>query len=107
MSSHATGNSERNGDFRHDDFVIVRAVFLADAVHFGFKGNQHVANLALDETGGRPPPAGIEDGDVREEVFEESVLFGFGFEGVLRVAECAKVGVAPVARWFSGWGRRC
>ena len=89
-----------DGGFRHDDFVVCRAVFLADAVHFGFEGNQHVADFALDEAGGRAASAGIEDGDVREEVFEESVLFGFGFEGVLRVAECAKVGVAPVAAGF-------
>ena len=80
------GKFGEDGDFRDDDIVVIRAIFLADTVHFRFEGDEHIADFALYKAGGRAASAGIKDFDVAEDVFQEVVLFGFAYYEIGRAS---------------------
>ena len=91
----------QNVGFRDNHFKSLRLILLANIIHFRFEANQHIAEAALGEGGGRSAPAGVKDFDVLEKLSHK--LFGFSFIAAIsfiRRAPCRQVGVSGVTRGF-------
>ena len=85
-------------DRRRDLLELVVAIFLADAARLRLEGDQHVADLALHESGGGGAAAGVEDRHVVEQLGDELLHLGVvALEGFLGVRGGRQIGVARIA----------
>ena len=95
------GAVHADGVFRIDDFKFAVAELFGRQVGFVFKGNQYVADVALDEGGGGRTAAVFENFDVGQHFFHIfarlRIIVAVGFQAV---AVCAQEGVAAVAGYF-------
>ena len=74
---------------------------LADVVHFGLEADQHVAQTALDEGGGRAAAAGIEHQHVLQETGHEGASLGRIIAvGLAGGAPGGQIGITAVAGGF-------
>jgi hypothetical protein len=73
----ATGNSASRLTDGVTRLELVLAELLGDAARLGLEGDQHVADLALDEGGGGGAAAGVEHRHVVENLGDELLTFAW------------------------------
>src|SRR5690554_2617373 len=88
-------------DLGGDNFIFAVLETIGDVQNLGFKGQQYVANAALNKGGGGATAAAVKHPDTAQEVCQELVNLCFVVtEGILGVSQCGQIGVTAIAGGF-------
>ena len=86
---------------RHNALIFIFAIFGADIFHFGFEGDQHIADFSFNEAGGSATTAGIKYGNIAEQLADKFASLGIIATILLKsIGIGCQIGVTGVAGCF-------